>query len=670
MARGNTSSTDSDGFLTHEERLEAEGFRKILELGLLFETEQINKARTIISQTVKMENSPNWLFSFAIEKSVSLIKGYATLNEKHRAEILTLIKQIRSYLADKTKKRPFNVLMLASPGAGKSHFIKQLAATMTQESVQAVTFNMATMGSLDDLAWALDQFRNIKVIDKFPILFLDEFDCDECNYKTLLPLLWDGELQAGHRKLSLGKAVIILAGSRDRVKSAAMKDVYSWEVKSEDDKLPDLLSRINGGVITIPELEQNDDGIDKVCMLIALLRLRFGEDLRRVSRSLLRFVANTRFQYATRSIAHLIDTISFQLSADGELKIDDKDPDIKQQKFHFMDGVDEVVKKWNELANDSQMIILSQPRNLLNLPLIKPIKVNALSYGTPDGLFFPGYGKVEWFQDSDGGPEMVIVPAGKFAMGSPVTDPEGEGSERPRHQVTIARPFAVSRHAVTRDQFAKFVEQTGYDIPARAYVPVGLTDVIFVKDSTEWKEDPDGSWRNPGFHQNKDHPVVCVSWNDAKAFAKWLSEVTGKDYRLLTEAEWEYAARAGTTTRFWWGSSISEWNANYDDWEAVFKDEAVAKPRRTAPVKTFDANHWGLYQVHGNVWEWCEDYWHDNYDSAPSDGSAWLQGSDAYRAIRGGSWDCVPGSLRAARRNKGAINTRSSDIGFRVGLTL
>jgi formylglycine-generating enzyme required for sulfatase activity len=172
------------------------------------------------------------------------------------------------------------------------------------------------------------------------------------------------------------------------------------------------------------------------------------------------------------------------------------------------------------------------------------VKVDArIVHGAPHGWFLPRNGKVEWFQDYEGGPEMVAVPAGSFVMGSLEEEPQRTAHQSPQHKVTIAKPFAIARCAVTRGQFAAFVESTGH--------------------SSERKQDPKASWRNPGFAQDDDHPVVCVSWNDAKAYVAWLSSETGCDYRLPTEAEWEYCCRAGRTSPFWWGSFIAPMQANF-----------------------------------------------------------------------------------------------------------
>ena len=295
------------------------------------------------------------------------------------------------------------------------------------------------------------------------------------------------------------------------------------------------------------------------------------------------------------------------------------------------------------------------------------IKVDARTVnGAPDGWFKPGAGKTEWFKDHEHGPEMVVVPADACMMGSPATEPEREhylkGSEDPQHKVTIQQPYAVGRHAITRGQFSAFVNNTGHTTEGGAHVWKG----------DKWGHDPKASWRSPGFAQDDSHPVVCVNWDDATAYAAWLSDQTGKAYRLLTEAEREYATRAGTTTPFWWGSSITPAQANYDGNYTYAGGGSKGEWRKaTVPVGSFAANPWGLFNVHGNVWEWCEDVWHDNYNGAPADGSAWLQGGDSSRrVVRGGSWKYDPQSLRSANRNRLTAGNRGDFLGFRLARTL
>jgi formylglycine-generating enzyme required for sulfatase activity len=173
---------------------------------------------------------------------------------------------------------------------------------------------------------------------------------------------------------------------------------------------------------------------------------------------------------------------------------------------------------------------------------------------------------------------------------------------------------------------------------------------------------------NPGFRYDETHPVVCVSWQDAKAYAAWLSSQTDKTYRLLTEAEREYVARAGTTTPYWWGSTIDQNQANYD---SIYPGGAPKGRGASVPVTNFAPNPWGLFNVHGKVWEWCEDIWHDDYNGAPADASAWVQGGHAnYRVLRGGSWARSAHRLRSASRRRARAELRDNDVGFRLARTL
>jgi formylglycine-generating enzyme required for sulfatase activity len=264
--------------------------------------------------------------------------------------------------------------------------------------------------------------------------------------------------------------------------------------------------------------------------------------------------------------------------------------------------------------------------------------------GVPAGeetrWFRPGAGKTDWFRDFADAPEMVIVPPGSFLMGA--RDGEGDDEERPQHKVTIARPFAVGRFAVTFDEWEA------------AYGRGGV------------KHNPG----DEGWGRGR-HPVINVSWEDATAYVGWLSRETGKSYRLLSEAEWEYCCRAGTATPFWWGPSISTSQANYNGNYSYGGGSKGEYRERTVPVDSFAANPWGLYQVHGNVWEWCEDCLHKDYSgNPPSDGSVWPGGDPSFRVLRGGSWDNNPLDLRSANRDRDHPDYRNDIIGFRVARTL
>jgi formylglycine-generating enzyme required for sulfatase activity len=271
---------------------------------------------------------------------------------------------------------------------------------------------------------------------------------------------------------------------------------------------------------------------------------------------------------------------------------------------------------------------------------VSSIKFEArIVHGAPDGWFLPGNGRAEWFKDHNDGPEMVVVPAGEFMMGSPKSE------ERPKHKVTIARPFAVGRFAVTFDEW----------------------------DAARGERGVSHNARDEGWGRGR-QPVINVSWDDANSYVAWLSEMSGKSYRLLSEAEWEYAARAGTTTGFWLGSSITPDQANYhcnEDYEGV---SVRGRWRQsTVAVNSFEPNPWSLYGVHGNVWEWCEDTWHENYHgNPPLDGSPWLgaDSDDRLRPRRGGSWDNRLRALRSANRSRVPASSGGNDTGFRVARTL
>ena len=272
-----------------------------------------------------------------------------------------------------------------------------------------------------------------------------------------------------------------------------------------------------------------------------------------------------------------------------------------------------------------------------------------------------GVGRV--FRDCEGCPELVVVPSGKFKMGSPASEKGRGKNEGPTHLVTIGYRFAVGVREVTRGEFGRFVSATNRVMGKSCWTWEG-----------EWRKGSGVGWRNPGFSQEDDHPVVCVSWNDAKAYVRWLSKQTGKRYRLLSEAEWEYVARAGTTTSRYWGPRSSDQcrHANGADASASFGkrvkcDDGYAQ---TAPVGSFEANGFGLRDVLGNVWEWVEDCWNPGYRGAPLNGGAWERGDCDRRVFRGGSWSNEPGVVRSAFRVRYRTGFRSNVLGFRVARAL
>ncbi|MEZ5818988.1 MAG: SUMF1/EgtB/PvdO family nonheme iron enzyme [Hyphomicrobiaceae bacterium] len=262
------------------------------------------------------------------------------------------------------------------------------------------------------------------------------------------------------------------------------------------------------------------------------------------------------------------------------------------------------------------------------------------------------------FRDADFAPEMKVVPKGQFVMGAAAHQHAGDDDEGPQHEVAVGGLIAVGRYAVTVAEYEAFVRDSGYEPGQR----------IFTCEGGLWRERDGRSFRFPGFPQSPRHPVVGVSWADAEAYCAWLSAATGHRYRLLAEAEWEYCCRAGSALAFAWGPRAVRARANYDFGGGGSR--GVHTWTGTVPVDAFNPNAWGLYQMHGNVWEWCEDAWHDSYEGAPRNSSVWEGGDQSLRVLRGGSWMSVPTLLRSAARNRERPATRMSTVGFRVAHTL
>ena len=303
-------------------------------------------------------------------------------------------------------------------------------------------------------------------------------------------------------------------------------------------------------------------------------------------------------------------------------------------------------------------------------------------------------------------PEMVVVPSGNYRMGSP-RDRALTESEGPRHEVRISDAFAVARFEITRGQFAAFVKESGYT----AFEGKGCS--ILKHDDLNWVDDDSKDWRNPGFEQGDDHPVVCISWDDAKAYANWISKKTGKNFRLLSEAEWEYAALAGSRNLRPWGDDekaacqhANVWDETYQKERGLprradtgyrnqgagtgprFRDQEIDPLKQkkgdwfleshwcadsysfTSPVGKFSPNAYGLHDMIGNAWEWVEDCLNFTYLGAPNDGSPWQSGNCDLRVLRGGAWTSVPAEARAVQRLFRLKSLRRADVGFRIARTL
>lgn len=269
-------------------------------------------------------------------------------------------------------------------------------------------------------------------------------------------------------------------------------------------------------------------------------------------------------------------------------------------------------------------------------------------------------------------PWLRVLPVQPFTMGSPDSERGRFDNEGPAHPVALAERFALMETEVTRAQFARFVAASGWVVPQGCEV--------ISADGTTFKNQPGASWLRPGFEQAGDHPVVCVSWNDAVAYAHWLSGQTRQTYRLPTEAEWEYAVRAGSDRRYSFGDDERDLcrHANVADRTARerFPDATIADCTDglvfTAAVRGRSANRFGLFDLHGNVWEWVADCWHDSYRNAPVDGRSWESNCTDRdrRVVRGGGWVGIPESTRSAFRSDGAADGRSYYTGFRLARTL
>ena len=283
------------------------------------------------------------------------------------------------------------------------------------------------------------------------------------------------------------------------------------------------------------------------------------------------------------------------------------------------------------------------------------------------------------------GLKFAAIKPGEFRMGSSAEEVEQAlkdfsyskreeyDNEQPRHRVRITKPFSMGTTTVTVGQFRKFVEDANYKSDAEKD---GKGGHGYNSEKNAWEYDAKTSWRSPGFAQNANHPVVQMSWNDAVEFCKWLSRKDGRTFRLPTEAEWEYCCRAGSTTRYWFGDdpeglaevanvADATAKAKFTTWKTIKASDGYVF---TAPVGSFKPNAWGLYDMHGNVWQWCQDYYEKDYykDAPPEDPQGPERASD--RVARGGSWDSYGRICRSAYRYRHSPDYRRDFLGFRVAL--
>ncbi|MEQ9258631.1 MAG: SUMF1/EgtB/PvdO family nonheme iron enzyme [Roseovarius sp.] len=281
-----------------------------------------------------------------------------------------------------------------------------------------------------------------------------------------------------------------------------------------------------------------------------------------------------------------------------------------------------------------------------------------------------GLGHSERFRDCETCPEMVALAGGQLLMGAPaerIAAGDHSADQGPQRLVSVA-PFALGRHEVTRAQFSAFLEASGHARPSGC---------ITWEDGVE-SDRADRSIDDPGYSQGPDHPAVCLTWHDAQAYVDWLARETGKPYRLPSEAEWEYAARAGSDARFSFGADVeaicrydniadADARARWPSWETVACSDGVIF---TAPVGSFEANGFGIADLYGNAREWVRDCWHTTYDNAPATSEAWVDAGCDRRVARGGSWDSKPSLVASSWRLSMPSGTRHFLYGFRVARDL
>jgi formylglycine-generating enzyme required for sulfatase activity len=311
-------------------------------------------------------------------------------------------------------------------------------------------------------------------------------------------------------------------------------------------------------------------------------------------------------------------------------------------------------------SGSTQMATLAPP----------PAPVSAAAAGTakaPEVAVAPG----KPFRDCPNCVELIAIPAGSFTMGSPASDEADRAVEKPQVKVTIAKPFALMTTEVTRDQFAAFVKETSREVETGCDVP----------DGDNGKYDDNSDFMKPGIPQQGNHPAVCINWSDAQDYAQWLSDKTGKHYRLPTEEEFDYAARAGKKDTWPWGEdadattgckAVNIFDSSGKSKYPINEDQIHCNDNfaATGPVDALSANAFGLKGMIGNVAEWMQDCYHDNYKGAPTDGSAWEDGGCSERVLRGSSYIDNVWDSRFASRSMMQPGDRETNVGFRLARDL
>ena len=251
-------------------------------------------------------------------------------------------------------------------------------------------------------------------------------------------------------------------------------------------------------------------------------------------------------------------------------------------------------------------------------------------------------------------PEMLVVPAGEYTIGSPASEEHRVNDEDPGHRVRIGYSFAVGKYPVTVGEYARFVAETHYP----------TADICHTFEGGEYDDRKGRNWRSLSFPLTPAHPAACINWVEAKAYTAWLAKKTGHPYRLLSEAEFEYLNRAGTTSTYWWGDEIGVNHTACNGCGSAWDRKTIP------PVGSFPPNPFGLHDTTGDNWSWTEDCWNGSYAGAPTDGSPNLTGECSSRVLRGGSWVSHTWILRSAHRHRDPADAHHIGVGFRVARTL